>query len=187
MKETKPFLGTLTTITLALGLGLGPVAHGQQTTTQKTATAVATVEGGSVKAITVTDGGDGYPRDLLSRQSPQAMFGVVEVTISGGGGQGVAAFAEVSLVSADTNRTPIDHITLTSHGTGYITAPSIAIESPAEVKARLQPQNAAAERAQQAREKTQARASLMLFGRSIAIAGIIIVIALVAYWFYRKV
>ena len=60
-------------IALAVGMALGAPALAQ-----RTATATATVVEGLVAAITITDGGSGYP------VAPQ-------VTITGGGGSGASA------------------------------------------------------------------------------------------------
>ncbi len=79
-----------------------------------TAKAVATVEGGEVVAITITDHGSGYIGEL----SPQ-------VRIVGGGGQGAEA-----VISDIAFGTYINTITLLSGGSGYTSVPDVIIDEP---------------------------------------------------------
>jgi formylglycine-generating enzyme required for sulfatase activity len=78
--------------------------------TPRTATATATVMNGFLVAITVTDGGAGYPVPPT-------------VTISGGGGSGAIAEAAVS------NGTVIT-ITVKLAGWGYTSVPQVVISAP---------------------------------------------------------
>lgn len=75
------------------------------------ATAVATVTGGYVTAITVTSGGSGYSVPPV-------------VQIAGGGGFGATGTA---LVSGDA----VSFVVVTSPGTGYTNAPLVTIAPPA--------------------------------------------------------
>jgi formylglycine-generating enzyme required for sulfatase activity len=77
---------------------------------QRTATATATVVNGFVVAITVTDGGAGYPVAPV-------------VTITGGGGSGAVAVAVV----ADG---AVTQITVTGAGSGYTSIPTVVISDP---------------------------------------------------------
>jgi formylglycine-generating enzyme required for sulfatase activity len=90
---------------LALGLVCCLPAHAQ-----RTATATATVVNGFVVAITVTDGGAGYP------VAPS-------VKISGGEGSGATATASV----ADG---VVTQVTVSSAGSGYTSTPSVVISDP---------------------------------------------------------
>ena len=74
------------------------------------ATATATISGGVLTSITVTNGGNAYP------SAPA-------VTISGGGGSGATAVATGSDGS-------VDSITVTSGGSGYSSAPTVTIAPP---------------------------------------------------------
>ena len=85
--------------------------------------ATATIDSGAVNAITVSDGGEHYKSALPPT-----------VTITGGGGSGATATATVSAAGIVTG------ITITAGGSGYSSAPTVAIDySPkdnrAEVKA----------------------------------------------------
>jgi formylglycine-generating enzyme required for sulfatase activity len=77
---------------------------------QRTATATATVVNGFVVAITVTDGGAGYPVPP-------------KVSITGGGGSGAVASASV----ADG---VVTQITINSAGVGYTSVPAVVISDP---------------------------------------------------------
>ena len=92
-------------IALGLGLALCAPAHAQ-----RTATATATVVKGFVVAITVTDGGMGYPVAPL-------------VTITGGGGNGASAEATVS-------NGVVVAIAVTETGHGYTSIPDVVIAAP---------------------------------------------------------
>ena len=88
------------------------------------ATATATVSGGAVTAITVTDGGEYYK---------SALPPTVTITRTNSGASGAAATATVSAAGIVTG------ITITNGGTGYTSAPIITIDyspndSRAEVK-----------------------------------------------------
>jgi hypothetical protein len=89
------------------------------------ATATATITGDAVSAITVTDGGEHYKSALPPT-----------VTITGGGGNGATATATVSSAGIVTG------ITITSGGTGYTTAPTVAIDySPKDSRAEVKSWN----------------------------------------------
>ena len=89
------------------------------------ATATATITGDAVSAITVTDGGEHYKSALPPT-----------VTITGGGGNGATATATVSSAGIITG------ITITSGGTGYTTAPTVAIDySPKDSRAEVKSWN----------------------------------------------
>jgi len=75
---------------------------------------VTFISGGGLTALSVTNGGSGY-----SAASPPA------VTISGGGGSGAAATATVSATGAVTG------LTITTAGSGYSTTPTVTIAPPA--------------------------------------------------------
>ena len=92
-------------IALAVGLAVCLSVHAQ-----RTATATATVVKGFVVAITVTDGGAGYP------VAPQ-------VTITGGGGSGATAVATVV-------NGAVTQVQVTSAGSGYGSAPDVVIGAP---------------------------------------------------------
>jgi formylglycine-generating enzyme required for sulfatase activity len=95
---------------LAVGLALGA-----QALAQRTATATATVVEGLVAAITITDGGSGYP------VAPQ-------VTITGGGGSGASAEATVS-------NGAVVAISVKWAGSGYTSAPTVVIAPPPPAEA----------------------------------------------------
>jgi hypothetical protein len=79
------------------------------------ATATVTVVGGSVVAVTVTDGGCGYTNTPT-------------VVIVGGGGTGAAATAVVS-------NGVVTGITITDGGSGYTNTPTVDIASPLSITA----------------------------------------------------
>jgi hypothetical protein len=89
------------------------------------ATSTATITGDAVSAITVTDGGEHYKSALPPT-----------VTITGGGGNGATATATVSSAGIVTG------ITITAGGTGYTTAPTVAIDySPKDSRAEVKSWN----------------------------------------------
>ena len=89
------------------------------------AAATATVSGGAVNAITVTDGGEHYKSALPPT-----------VTITGGGGSGATASATVSSAGIVTG------VTITSGGSGYTSAPTVAIDySPKDSRAEVKSWN----------------------------------------------
>ncbi|AOO01252.1 neck protein [Synechococcus phage S-RIM2] len=89
------------------------------------ATATATITGDAVSAITVTDGGEHYKSALPPT-----------VTITGGGGSGATATATVSSAGIVTG------ITITAGGTGYTTAPTVAVDySPKDSRAEVKSWN----------------------------------------------
>lgn len=93
-------------------LGVVGRAHGQDA-----ASAIATVAGGQVTAITVTSPGSGY---------------VIEpkVTLVGGGGQGAQARA---VLEADR----IGRIEVIQGGTGYVSSPQVGVDAPDALLERL--------------------------------------------------
>jgi hypothetical protein len=95
---------------LAVGLAVCLSVHAQ-----RTATATATVVEGLVAAITITDGGSGYP------VAPQ-------VTITGGGGSGASAEATVS-------NGAVVAIAVTVAGRGYTSVPEVIIAAPPPAEA----------------------------------------------------
>ncbi|AON99754.1 neck protein [Synechococcus phage S-RIM2] len=89
------------------------------------ATATATITGDAVSAIIVTDGGEHYKSALPPT-----------VTITGGGGSGATATATVSSAGIVTG------ITITAGGTGYTTAPTVAVDySPKDSRAEVKSWN----------------------------------------------
>ena len=87
--------------------------------------ATATIDSGAVNAITVTDGGEYYKSALPPT-----------VTITGGGGSGATATATVSAAGIVTG------ITITSGGSGYTSAPTVAIDySPKDNRAEVKSWN----------------------------------------------
>ena len=85
------------------------------------AAATATVSGGAVTAITVTDGGEHYKSALPPT-----------VTITGGGGSGATATATVDSLGLVTG------ISITSGGSGYTSAPTVTIDySPKDSRAEV--------------------------------------------------
>ena len=76
----------------------------------RTATGIATLTGGMVTGVTLTDGGSGYTNTPL-------------IHLVGGGGSGATAVAVIS------NGTLIG-ITVTSSGSGYTNAPVVVIDPP---------------------------------------------------------
>ena len=102
-------LAKATTLGMALALGFSLVWC-VAAQAQRTATATATVADGAVVAITVTDGGAGYPVPP-------------NVSITGGGGSGAAATASV----ADG---VVTQITVSSAGSGYTSTPSVVVSDP---------------------------------------------------------
>ncbi|AON99541.1 neck protein [Synechococcus phage S-RIM2] len=89
------------------------------------ATATATITGDAVSAITVTDGGEHYKSALPPT-----------VTITGGGGSGATATTTVSSAGIVTG------ITITAGGTGYTTAPTVAVDySPKDSRAEVKSWN----------------------------------------------
>ncbi|AON98252.1 neck protein [Synechococcus phage S-RIM2] len=89
------------------------------------ATATVTITGDAVSAITVTDGGEHYKSALPPT-----------VTITGGGGSGATATATVSSAGIVTG------ITITAGGTGYTTAPTVAVDySPKDSRAEVKSWN----------------------------------------------
>ena len=76
------------------------------------ATATATVSGGSVTSITLTNAGAGYPG------------GFTNVTISGGSGSGASAGATTTIPNGALN------IILFNGGSGYTSAPTVVIDPP---------------------------------------------------------
>ena len=87
--------------------------------------ATATIDSGAVNAITVTDGGEHYKSALPPT-----------VTISGGGGSGATATATVSAAGIVTG------ISITSGGSGYTSAPTVAIDySPKDSRAEVKSWN----------------------------------------------
>ncbi len=90
------------------------VYHNQ---TGTTATATATVSGGSVTGVTVTNGGTNYT--TCTNELPYTS----RVTFSGGGGSGAVGYANVS-------GGVVTSITLVYGGTGYTSAPTVTVESP---------------------------------------------------------
>ena len=100
---------------LALALllaGFTPAAQAQ-----RAATVTATVSGGVVTAITVTDGGAGYS------QAPV-------VILAGGGGTGATATA---LLAGDA----VSQINVMAGGNGYTSAPDVIISAPPGQPTRL--------------------------------------------------
>lgn len=79
---------------------------------KRTAEAGATVDGGAVSVVYITDGGSGYADDA----DPA-------VTFTGGGGTGAEAKATVT-------GGQVTQVTVTSGGTGYTSAPTVAIAAP---------------------------------------------------------
>ena len=91
------------------------------------ATATATVSGGAVTAITVTDGGEYYK---------SALPPTVTITRTNSGASGAAATATVSAAGIVTG------ITITNGGTGYTSAPIITIDySPKDSRAEVKSWN----------------------------------------------
>ena len=89
------------------------------------AAATATVSGGAVTAITVTDGGEHYKSALPPT-----------VTITGGGGSGATATATVDSLGLVTG------ISITSGGSGYTSAPTVTIDhSPKDSRAEVKSWN----------------------------------------------
>ena len=89
------------------------------------AAATATVSGGAVTAITVTDGGEHYKSALPPT-----------VTITGGGGSGATATATVDSLGLVTA------ITITNGGSGYTSAPTVVIDySPKDSRAEVKSWN----------------------------------------------
>jgi hypothetical protein len=89
------------------------------------AAATATVSGGAVTAFTITDGGEHYKSALPPT-----------VTITGGGGSGATATATVSAAGIVTG------ISITSGGSGYTSAPTVAIDySPKDSRAEVKSWN----------------------------------------------
>ena len=89
------------------------------------AAATATINSGAVNAITVTDGGEHYKSALPPT-----------VTITGGGGSGATATATVSAAGIVTG------ITITAGGSGYSSAPTVAIDySPKDNRAEVKSWN----------------------------------------------
>jgi hypothetical protein len=89
------------------------------------AAATATIDSGAVNAITVTDGGEHYKSALPPT-----------VTITGGGGSGATATATVSAAGIVTG------ITITAGGSGYSSAPTVAIDySPKDNRAEVKSWN----------------------------------------------
>ena len=87
--------------------------------------ATATIDSGAVNAITVTDGGEYYKSAIPPT-----------VTISGGGGNGATATATVSAAGIVTG------ITITAPGSGYTSAPTVAIDySPKDSRAEVKSWN----------------------------------------------
>jgi hypothetical protein len=85
----------------------------------------ATIDSGAVNAITVTDGGEHYKSALPPT-----------VTITGGGGSGATATATVSAAGIVTG------ITITAGGSGYSSAPTVAIDySPKDNRAEVKSWN----------------------------------------------
>jgi hypothetical protein len=80
----------------------------RSTWVRRTALATATIAGGAVTAITVTDGAGGYT------VAPT-------VTISGGGGSGATATAAINASGVVTG------VTVTAGGTGYTTVPTVTL------------------------------------------------------------
>ncbi len=93
----------LVALSLAFSWGLEAQA-------QRTATAVATVSGGSLVGITVTDGGAGYA-------TPPT------ITLLGGGGTDASV---VALVSGGA----VTQILILTPGSGFTTAPTVVIDPP---------------------------------------------------------
>ena len=86
--------------------------------------ATATIDSGAVNAITVTDGGEHYKSALPPT-----------VTITGGGGSGATATATVSAAGIVT-------VTITAGGSGYSSAPTVAIDySPKDSRAEVKSWN----------------------------------------------
>ena len=91
------------------------------------ATATATIDGGAVNAITVTDGGNHYTSALPPT-----------VTITGGGGSGATATATVDSLGLVTG------ISITSGGSGYTSVPTVTIDySPKDNRAEVKSWNSA--------------------------------------------
>ena len=91
------------------------------------ATATATVSGGAVTAITVTDGGEYYK---------SALPPTVTITRTNSGASGAAATATVSAAGIVTG------ITITNGGTGYTSAPIVTIDySPKDSRAEVKSWN----------------------------------------------
>lgn len=79
------------------------------------ATAEAAVSGGSVSAITVTNGGEGYAREVFERVEPE-----ITVTLSGGGGSGAVLSATLTQSgSGEQAFWYVSAVTVTNGGTGY--------------------------------------------------------------------
>ena len=89
------------------------------------ATATAAITGDAVSSFTITDGGEHYKSALPPT-----------VTITGGGGSGATGTAVVSATGIVTG------ITVTAGGTGYTSAPSVAIDySPKDSRAEVKSWN----------------------------------------------
>jgi hypothetical protein len=89
------------------------------------ARATATITGGAVTGVTITDGGQFYNTTL-----------VPSVTFSGGGGTGASATATVSSAGLVTG------IAITSNGSGYTSAPTVTIDySPKDNRAEVKSWN----------------------------------------------
>ncbi len=96
-------------VTIAAPTGCGAI----NTTTCVTATAVASVSGGQVTAITVVDPGSGYTAECTAGTNPA-------VTIGAPGAGGVQAVASSGLTCG-----AVAHIQVTTAGTGYTKAPFV--------------------------------------------------------------
>ena len=91
------------------------------------AAATATVSGGAVTAITITDGGEYYKSAIPPT-----------ITITGGAGSGATATATVSSAGIVTGAT------ITSGGTGYTSAPTVSVDySPKDSRAEVKSWNSA--------------------------------------------
>lgn len=79
------------------------------------ATAEATVAGGAVASIAVTNGGEGYAREVFERTEP-----TMTVTLSGGSGSGVVLSATLTQVgTGEEAYWYVSAVAVTNGGTGY--------------------------------------------------------------------
>jgi formylglycine-generating enzyme required for sulfatase activity len=99
------FAAAVRLLALAVASSLCLAAHAQ-----RTATAIATLSGGAVVEITVTDGGEGYLTAPI-------------VTLFGGGGSGATAEATVAFGA-------VSQITVLTGGGGYTNPPEVVISAP---------------------------------------------------------
>jgi hypothetical protein len=101
------------------------------------ATAEATVTGGAVASIAVTNGGEGYAREVFARTEP-----TMTVTLSGGSGSGVVLSATLTQSGAGEEAYwYVSAVAVTNGGTGYSGQESVVF-TPEEGATTTYPANA---------------------------------------------